>query len=105
MLVHVAVMASIDIAALGLDRATAAAGDGILIAGALGTGRGIKASCPAVAIGATLRVHRLVWTGEGARAPTAVGIDVLVGRSGYAGAGIVVAGIRRAAAVTPRGAA
>src|SRR5215469_15208878 len=78
MFVHVAVMSGVDITALSLDRSAAAAGDGILVATALGAARGIEASCPAVTVGLALRVHGLVWTGEGARAPAAVRIDVLV---------------------------
>src|SRR5215469_6001209 len=81
MLVDVAVMPSIDITALSLDRAAAAAGDCILVAAALGAAGGIEASRPAVTVGLALRVHGLVWTGERARAPAAVGIGVLVRRS------------------------
>src|SRR5215469_11983611 len=105
MFVDVAVVAGIDITALTLDRAAAAAGDRILVAAALGAARGVEASGPAVAVGLALRVHGLVWTCERARAPAAVGIDVLVRRSGNAGARVVVARIPGAAAVAPRGAA
>src|SRR5262249_61887917 len=103
--VDVAVRPGIDIPALSLHCAAAAAGDRILVAGALGAGGRIEASRPAVAVGLALRVHGLIWARESARAPAAVGIDVLVRRSGNPRARVVVARIPCAAAVAPRGAA
>src|SRR4029077_6637696 len=89
----------------GFASPAAAAGDAVLIAGALGTRGRVETALAAVGIGAALRVDGLIRTGERARSPATVGIDVLVGRAGDPGAGIVVAGVRRAAAVTPRRAA
>src|SRR6516225_4685101 len=97
MFVDVAVMAGVDITALCLDRAAAAAADRILIAATLGATGRTEAARAAIADGLALRVHGLVWSCKRARAPAAVWVDVLVRRAGNARARIVVARIPAAA--------
>src|SRR6185312_17019111 len=103
-LVDVAVVPGIDVAALRLDCSALVPVDAA-VARALRAGGRLEGTGGALGVASAPGVHRLVDAGEGAGTPAGIRVPVLVGRTRYASARIVVAGVGGTGPVAPGGTA